>query len=198
VRRKLADLLDKLHGNQQARSMLDNTEWEAAHKSGEDWADLIRGGPETPSGKGPIRHATIDGGRQKSGGWAIFGGTGAIPPAGPTLGAREPGEPSRGRQAAAAAGRGMLGFGGRLSLATKAATYERLKKKKRTWWRVLLFGTGRPAYATSRPMASKKGRRKPVTLRILHQSQPSGWAAWTPAQHREHARKQRRTNGKFS
>jgi len=108
---------------------------------------------------------------------AILGGGGSIP----TWPARE--GPSMTGAAARATG-------SRLSMATKAALYEHLKRKKRTWLRVLLFGPGKPAGVTSPTTRARGG----ITLLVT-----DGWtpAKRTAAGKKAIRRRRRRANGRL-
>lgn len=112
-------------------------------------------------------------------GMAILGGGGSIPswPA------------SEGPSMAGAAARVT---GSRLSMATKAALYEHLKRKRRTWLRVLLFGPGKPAGVTS--PARRTTARGGITLLVTE--------GWTPAKRtaagkKAIRRRRRRANGRL-
>lgn len=125
--------------------MLTETEQAEASSSGKTWGELLAGEPKTKT-KTTKKTTTT----KQDTGMSIFGGGGSIP-GWPKK--DKPAKPNRRKVRS------------RTWDATKAATYDRLRRKRRTWLRVFLFGDGKPAGAGWTPEKRSRSAKKAIKRR---------------------------------
>ena len=126
--------------------MLTDEDRAKAQDSGKTWGELLNGEPAAKKKTITVKPANDSG-------MGIFGGGGSIPM-----------WPSKDKTGPSKTSVRVKKTGSRFWSATKAGTYDRLRRKKRTFLRVLFFGDSRPAGAgwtfEKRSRAAKKAVKK--------------------------------------